>query len=130
MKYVCLVWFEPGAFDGLTEAEGTQLTDDTIEHDHRLRAGGNLIISQPLGDRKDAVTVKVRHGKVSTHDGPFIETKEWLGGFYVIEARDLDEALAIVREDPIARVGSVEIRPALEQTHSRTGQARPAPAGT
>lgn len=127
MKYVCLVWFEEGAFDGLSEAEGVKLTDDTIEHDHLLRAQGRLILSQPLGERKDAVTVKVREGKVSVHDGPFVETKEWLGGFYVIEAKDLDEALAIVREDPIARIGHVEIRPTLEQTHSRTGQARPEP---
>ncbi len=127
MKFMCLVWFKPGAFDGVSEAEKTRLTDDTIESDHALRANGRLILTQPLKDPEHAVTLEVRGDIVSTHDGPFIETKEWLGGFFLIDARDMDEAIAIAREYPVAKVGSIEIRPTDDPVHSRTGQSRPEP---
>jgi hypothetical protein len=127
MKFMCLVWFKPGDFDGVSEAERTRITDATIETDHALRAKGRLILTQPLKDPEHAITLEVRGDKVSTHDGPFIETKEWLGGFFLIDARDMDEAIAVAREYPVAKVGSIEIRPTDDPVHSRTGQPRPEP---
>jgi hypothetical protein len=125
MKFMCLVYLEPEDVAGLSPADDRKLTDDTIEADHALRASGHLILAQPLQDPHTAVTVKVRNGVVSTTDGPFAETKEWLAGFFLIEAADMAEARAIAATSPIAKVGAIEVRPALEQTHSKTGQGRP-----
>lgn len=79
---------------------------------------------QPLQAPEAAVTVRQRAGRSST-DGPFIEAKEHLGGFFLIEAADIDEAIAVAKTSPIMRVASVEVRPALEQVDSVTGQGRP-----
>lgn len=126
MKFMCLVYFEPGAFDGATEAELTKLTDDTIVEDHDLRKRGHLLLGQPLQGPETAVTVCGGKRGLGRTDGPFLETKEWLGGFTLIEARDMDEAIALTRESAIMKYASVEIRPTLEQTHSVTGEGRPA----
>ncbi len=125
MKFMCLVYFEPGAFDGATEAELTRLTDDTILEDHDMRRRGHLIIGQPLQGPETAVTLRGGRGAVRTTDGPFAETKEWLGGFTLIEAKDMAEAIALTRKSAIMKYASVEIRPTLEQTHSVSGQGRP-----
>ncbi len=71
------------------------------------------------------MTIRGRSGRITRTDGPFAETKEFLGGFFLIEAPDLDEAIGIVESDPMDEMGSIEIRPFLEQTHSVTGQGRP-----
>jgi hypothetical protein len=125
MKFICLVYLDHDGLAGFTEADGIKLTDDTIEADHALRDRGNLILAQPLQGPESAVTVRVRRGEISHTDGPFVETKEWLAGFQLIEARDMAEALEIAGESPIARIGSIEVRPTLEQTHSKTGMGRP-----
>ena len=126
MKFMCLVYFEPGAFDGATEAELTKLTDDTIVEDNELRRLGHLLIGQPLQGPETSVTVRGGKGGISRTDGPFLETKEWLGGFTLIEAKDMEEAIALTKDSAIMKYASVEIRPTLEQTHSETGQERPA----
>jgi hypothetical protein len=125
MKFMCLVYFEPGAFDGATEAEMTKLTDDTIIEDIEMRQRGQLILGQPLQGPETAVTVRGGKRGAGITDGPFLETKEWLGGFTLIEARDMDEAIALTREGALMKYASVEIRPTLEQTHSVTGEGRP-----
>ena len=125
MKFMCLVYFEPGAFDGATEAELTKLTDDTIVEDNEMRERGQLILGQPLQGPETAVTVRGGKRGLSQTDGPFLETKEWLGGFTLIEARDMAEAIALTKDSAIMKYASVEIRPTLEQTHSQTGQGRP-----
>ena len=125
MKFMCLVYFEPGAFDGATQAELTKLTDDTIVEDNQMRQRGQLILGQPLQDPHTAVTIRGGKRGLSQTDGPFLETKEWLGGFTLIEAKDMAEAIALTRDSAIMKYASVEIRPTLEQTHSETGQARP-----
>ena len=125
MKFMCLVYFEPGAFDGATKEELTKLTDDTIVEDHDLRSRGQLILGQPLQGPETAVTIRGGKRGLSRTDGPFLETKEWLGGFTLIEARDMEEAIALNQTSSIMKYASVEIRPVLEQTHSETGQARP-----
>jgi len=126
MKFMCLVYFEPGAFDGATEEELTKLTDDTIIEDNELREKGHLLIGQPLRGPETAVTIRGgKRGGGRRTDGPFLETKEWLGGFTLIEAKDMEEAIALNQNSAIMKYATVEIRPTLEQTHSETGRARP-----
>lgn len=90
-----------------------------------LRNSGRLILGQPLEAPGLAVTVRQRAGTFSRTDGPFVEAKEHLGGFFLIEAADIDEAIAMAKTSPIMRVASVEVRPALEQVDSVTGSGRP-----
>lgn len=125
MKFVCLVYIDSVAMSALSEAEGRQLADDSIAFDWGLRDSGKLILAQPLEAPQTAVTIRQRAGKFSSTDGPFAEAKEHLGGFFMIEARDIDEAIAVAKTSPIMRVASVEVRPALEQVDSVTGQGRP-----
>jgi len=125
MKFVCLVYIDSVAIGALSEAEGRQLADDSIAFDWGLRDSGKLILAQPLEAPQAAVTVRQRAGKFSSTDGPFVEAKEHLGGFFLIEAKDIDEAIALAKTSPIMRVASVEVRPALEQVDSVTGRGRP-----
>jgi hypothetical protein len=125
MQYACLVYIDTDAMTKLSTEEGTKLTDDTIEFDHDLRRRGQLIFARPLQPPEAAVTVRVRNGRTATTDGPFVETKEFLGGFFLIEARDLNEAIRVAESSPIAPFASIEVRPFLEQTHSQTGAPRP-----
>lgn len=125
MKFVCLVYIDSVAMGALSEAEGRQLADDSIAFDWVLRDSGKLILAQPLQAPQAAVTVRQRAGRFSSTDGPFVEAKEHLGGFFLIEAADIDEAIAVAKTSPIMRVASVEVRPALEQVDSVTGRARP-----
>ena len=125
MKFMCLVHFEPANFEGLTEDDGRRITDLTIEQDHDLRRRGKLIFARPLDEPQKAVTVRIRKGKLRRSDGPFSEAKEWVGGFLLIEAADMDEAVAIAAGCEIAKYSSIEVRALVEQTHSATGLGRP-----
>ena len=125
MKFVCLVYIDSVAIGALSEAEGRQLADDSIAFDWGLRDSGKLVLAQPLEAPQAAVTVRQRAGKFSSTDGPFVEAKEHLGGFFLIEAKDIDEAIALAKTSPIMRVASIEVRPALEQVDSVTGRGRP-----
>jgi hypothetical protein len=125
MKFMCLIYFDETSFAGFTEEDGRRLTDATIEEDNDLRRRGKLILGQPLAEPDTAVNVRVRDGKVLRTDGPFTETKEWLGGFVLINAKDMEEAVAIAADSEIAKHCRTEIRPFLEQTHSVTGEKRP-----
>jgi hypothetical protein len=125
MKYVCLVYVDGSAMSALSQEDGTKLTDDSIDFDHEIKRRGHLILAQPLQPPETAVTVRVRNGKMTSTDGPFVETKEFLGGFFLIEARDLNEAMRLAGDSPMATMGCIEIRPFLDQTHSVTGAGRP-----
>jgi hypothetical protein len=125
MKFACLVYIDDQIMGKLTREEDIKLTNATIEADWDLRRRGQLILGQPLQPPRSATTIRRRNGRITRTDGPFAETKEFLGGFYLIEARDMAEAIRIVEEDPMAEMGSIEIRPFLEQTHSETGGGRP-----
>ncbi len=129
MKFACLVYIDEALMAAMTPEEGRKLTDDTIEEDWQLRQSGRLILAQPLQRPETAVTIRLRGGTLAATDGPFAETKEHLGGFFLIEAKDIAEAQAIAAESAILPYGSIEIRPFLEQTHSVTGQDRPPPGG-
>jgi len=125
MKFMCLVYIDSVAIGALSEAEGCQLADDSIAFDWGLRDSGKLILAQPLEAPQAAVTVRQRAGKFSSTDGPFVEAKEHLGGFFLVDAQDIDEAIALSKTSPIMRVASIEVRPALEQVDSVTGRGRP-----
>jgi hypothetical protein len=127
MKFLCLVYFDPDAFDGMNPEQQQQLNDATIVDDQRLRDSGHLLIASPLADASSGVTIDRRQRvSLGTVDGPFAETKEVVGGFLLVEAKDMTEALCLFENDPIAAYGRIEIRPLLDtHRHSETGQARP-----
>jgi len=104
MRYVCLVYMNQHDLDAIPDRECMDFADG-------LRASGSYVTADALQRTDTATTVRVRDGKVSITDGPFAETKEQLAGFYVIEARTLDEAIAVASRIPPARVGSIEVRP-------------------
>jgi hypothetical protein len=104
MKYLCLVYLDEKRMDELPDA-------DCVAYDTVIRKSGHCIASEALEPVHTATTVRARNGKLSITDGPFAETKEQLTGFYLIEAKDLDEAIQIAAKIPPARVGSIEVRP-------------------
>jgi hypothetical protein len=107
MKYLCLVYMEEQKLHAVPDRECVTCGDG-------LRAGGVLLAAEALQPIETATTVRVRNGKVSVTDGPFAETKEQLAGFYLIEARDLNDAIQVAATIPPAREGSVEVRPVRE----------------
>ena len=109
MKYLCLVYMEEGKLRAVPDRECQACGDG-------LRQRGVLLAAEALHPVATATTVRVRGGKVSTTDGPFAETKEQLAGFYLVDARDLNEAIQIAAKIPPAREGSIEVRPVRELT--------------
>jgi hypothetical protein len=114
MQYVCLVYGNPEAFDRLTEDEAAALDRASLDNDAELREAGNLVVARALEPVEEAMTVRVRDGRMSATAGPFAETAEHVGGFLLIEARDLNEAVQIAGRVPVARYGSIEVRPVLD----------------
>src|SRR5262245_28938455 len=104
MKYLCLVYGQEQALQAMDDRR-------CVAFDDEIRRSGHCVASEALEPVSTATTVRVRGGKVSVTDGPFAETKECLAGFYMIEARDLNEAIQLASKAPPAEVGSVEIRP-------------------
>ena len=104
MKYLCLVYGEENAFAPIKDSECKAFGDS-------LRESGRYLAAEALQPVRTAATIRVRNGNVSITDGPFAETKEQLAGFYLIEARDLNEAIHLASKIPPARVGSIEVRP-------------------
>ena len=104
MKYLCLVYLDEKRLPELPD-------EDCVDFDTSIRNSGHCIASEALQSVSTATTVRMRDGRMSITDGPFAETKEQLAGFYMIEARDLNEAIQIASKIPPARVGSIEIRP-------------------
>ncbi len=114
MRYLCLVYVDDHAFDGMSERDNRRLTNESIDYDEELKKAGQLHLAAALQPVATAVTLRVRNGKLSTTDGPFAETKEHLGGFLLIEARDLNEAIQLASKVPMARLASLEVRPIME----------------
>jgi hypothetical protein len=107
MKYLCLVYLERDKWDAVPDRECANCGDD-------LRRSGALVAAEPLHPVESATTVRVRNDRVLVTDGPFAETKEQLAGFYLLEARDLNEAIQLASRIPPAREGSIEVRPVRE----------------
>jgi hypothetical protein len=114
MKYLCLAWEEQKVLDDLSRSEWDALRGETLAYVEILRKSGHLILTNALKSARTAATVRVRGGKPSVTDGPYAETKEQLGGFFLIEARDRDEAIEVASRWPSARLGSIEVRPIEE----------------
>ena len=111
MKYVCLAYEEEERLNALSKSEWDGLRSETLGYLEELEKRGYVLAAEALQSVRAATTVRVRHGKVSLTDGPFSETKEQLGGFLVIQARDLNEAIQVASRWPSARFGSIEVRP-------------------
>jgi len=114
MQYLLLIYNAESQWMSMPEAEGAKMLKEFGEFTQSIVASGNYKGGNRLHDVAKATTVRVRDGKTVTTDGPFAETKEQLGGYYLIEARDLDEATAIAARIPGARMGSIEVRPVWE----------------
>lgn len=114
MKYLCLVYVDEAAFDRMSQQESDDLDDASLANNEELRQSGHLVIAQALQPTASAITVRVRSDRMSATDGPFAETAEQLGGFVYIEAVDLNQAVQIAGRIPIARLGSIEVRPVLD----------------
>jgi hypothetical protein len=113
MKYLLLIYENEASFAGLSEAEQGQIFQEYMDYSNRIRKSGNYVAGQALQPISTATTVRVKNGKTITTDGPFAETREQLGGFYMVEAKDLDEAITLAAGIPGARTGSIEVRPIL-----------------
>jgi hypothetical protein len=115
MKYLCLVYHEEATIDTLPEDEQDAIMAEVLDYREELRQSGHYIASSPLQPVRMATTIRVRNGKMSITDGPFAKTREQLGGFYLIEARDLNDAIRVAAKMPPARLGSIEVRPLQER---------------
>ena len=117
MKFLCLICAET-LMEQMTEADAEKHYQDYAEFTEAIRRSGNFIACNRLLPPEAAATVRVRKGKISTTDGPYAETKEQLGGYYVIEARDLNEAIQVASKIPGAWHGCVEVRPIAEDART------------
>jgi hypothetical protein len=121
MKYLCLVYVEEKKLNALSKAELDALIAEALAYDDELRKSGHYIASDALQPVETATTLRIRNGKVSITDGPFAETKEQLGGFILIDARDLNEALHVASKIPPGRIGTIEVRPVWDLIGSVPG---------
>ena len=111
MKYMLLIYHEEHALD---EAEREECYVESTQLAHQLKANGQYLAASPLQPTAMATSVRVRDGKRFVTDGPFAETREQLGGYFLIDAKDLDEAIGIAEKIPVSRKGTVEVRPVIE----------------
>lgn len=114
MKYLCLVYYDEQIMQSMTQAEWDALNNECIGCVAGLTESGHFIDGAPLRSTATATTLRVRDGRAHTVDGPFAETKEQLAGFYMLQARDKEEALRMAAKIPPARYGSIEVRPVRE----------------
>jgi len=125
MKYICLGYYDKSKHDAMTEAEKDAMFDACFTYDDHLRANGHWAIGEALQPAETALTVYWKNGKVATTDGPYVETKEQLGGIGILEARDMNHAHQIVSQHPSLKYGSVwEIRPVGDLSEIRKASER------
>ena len=118
MKYLCMVLVDEKKLAALSASELQALDDESLAYDDSLRKRGHLITAQALESVQTATMVRIRNGKVSLTDGPFAETNEQIGGFLLIEAQDLNQAIQLAANVPVIRLGGIEVRPIKELTAS------------
>ena len=111
MKYMLLIYTDPAAFN---PAEGEKTMAEYMAFTQEIQDSGEMVAGDPVQGAETATTVRVRDGKRTTTDGPFAETKEVLGGYYIVDVKDLDRAVELAAKIPDARTGSVEVRPVLD----------------
>jgi hypothetical protein len=120
MKYLCLAYEAEATFTDMPARQWEALREETLAYVETLRQSGHLLLTNALQSASTAATLRVRNGKVAVTDGPFIETKEQLGGFFLIEAVDLNEAIQVASKWPGARFGDIEVRPVEETLRIET----------
>ena len=116
MKYMLLVHHDEEAFGKFSETKRQQMLEESVQLTHKLHADGKYLSASPLHQASMAAIVRVRDGKSFVTDGPFIETREQIAGYFLIDAKDLDEAIGIAARVPGASIGTVEVRPVREIT--------------
>jgi len=114
MKYLCMVIVDEKRLNAMSKNDSQALDDESLAYDHTLREGGHFLAAQALQSVSAARTLRLRSGKLSVTDGPFAETKEQVGGFILIEAKDRTEAIQLAAKIPALRLGAVEVRPVKE----------------
>jgi hypothetical protein len=122
MEYLCLVYLDGKQIDALPQEEKEALDRDSLEYDEELARGGHKAMARALADPRAAMSVRPRRGNAAITDGPFVETKEHLGGFILIDAKDMNEALRIAAGIPVARFGGIEVRPTLRLERDSAGK--------
>jgi hypothetical protein len=115
MKFVCLGFYDEAKFAEIPQADAQRMMEACFAYDDELRRGGHFLGGEALDSACKAVTLRTNDGKVVVTDGPFAETKEMLGGILLLEARDLNHAIALMSKHPGVRMGPFEIRPANEK---------------
>jgi hypothetical protein len=128
MRYLCLIYENEKAWEARPPAESEAIMNEYFGFTDDIRKNGKYVAGEALHPTASATTVRVRNGKVSTTDGPFVETKEQLGGFYLIEATDLNDAIQVASRIPSARFGSIEIRPVVDFSAERAKREQAAGA--
>src|ERR1700746_9101 len=121
VKYLCMVFLDEKKLRAMSPDESQRLDDASLAYDETLRKSGHFVAAQALESVRTAKTLRLRNDKVSVTDGPFAETNEQIGGFILIEARDLNEAMQLASKIPVIRLGGVEVRPIKEITSSVKG---------
>jgi hypothetical protein len=116
MKYICLAYVGEEGWGQMTAAQQNAALDEVSAYTDELRKSGHLISAEGLQNARSAATLRVVNGKVSVTDGPYAETKEKIGGLYVLEARDLNHAIQLMSKHPVVRAGGVEIRAVADMT--------------
>ena len=114
MKYLCLIYDEEKKLGAMPKGESDAFMGEYHTFTEGIRKSGHYVAGEALQPVHSATTVRIRNGKLSTTDGPFAETKEQLGGFYLINARDLNDALQVAAKIPSARLGTIEVRPVVD----------------
>jgi len=113
VRYLLLIYSNEGVWATMSEAEQGQIYEEYMTYSSAIKRSGNYLGGEALQPIATATTVRVRNGKTLSTDGPFAETREQLGGYYLVEAKDLDEAIALAARIPSSRVGSIEVRPIM-----------------
>lgn len=130
MKYVCLGYIAPGKFENLSETDRNAMVDECFSYDDELRKNGHFAGGEALQGPGSAATLRWENGKVAITDGPYAETKEQIGGILILEAKDIDHAVELMRKHPGVGAGPFEIRPAADLTgmirESERRRAKPA----
>lgn len=126
MKYLCLIYDEEKKLSAMSQAESDTFMGEYFAFTEDIRKSGHLVHGEALHPVASATTIRVRNGKLGTTDGPFAESKEQLGGFYLIEAQDLNEAIRVASRIPSAKIGSAEVRPVVDFSQQESGQSKTA----
>src|ERR671916_434811 len=114
MKYLCLIYENEREWESMPPAKSEAIMNEYFGFTEDIRKNGKLVAGEALQPTQTATTVRVRNGKVSTTDGPFVETKEQLGGVYLFEGKDLNDAIQVAARIPSARYGAIEVRPVMD----------------